>query len=305
MKLNPPASSSDLEIAREIARRLHQTRRRADLPRPRAVATTVAPAPAPAPDTKASPPAPVEPSGMPAPAPFPEPPPLPPAIEIEEDQPPSWDVQVETSEAEDAGDVNALSADEILGDHDGSPLDDVADGPSAEAPAEPPPFDIEEDAVPEPPPPMVPDEAPLDASPFDEVDVDAPEPAAPEAGPEDLLDAAPSPPSWDEIIHSCLAQSQARGAMLVGPAGQAFAVEGEWPRPGAEAIAAKLVAMLDRTLRDAPTRSVSAPLAGLHLTAWRVPLAEGLVTVAFIAEAPLRAELRPAIDAEIGRGGGV
>ena len=30
MKLNPPASSSDLEAAREIARRLHQSRRRED-----------------------------------------------------------------------------------------------------------------------------------------------------------------------------------------------------------------------------------------------------------------------------------
>ena len=32
MKLNPPASSSDLEAAREIARRLHQRRRREDRP---------------------------------------------------------------------------------------------------------------------------------------------------------------------------------------------------------------------------------------------------------------------------------
>ena len=32
MKLSPPASSSDLEAAREIARRLHQRRRREDQP---------------------------------------------------------------------------------------------------------------------------------------------------------------------------------------------------------------------------------------------------------------------------------
>lgn len=296
MKLNPPASSSDLEIAREVARRLHQTRRRADLPHPPAVAPDA--------NTRPSPPAPLEPTSAPPPARFPEPPPLPPPIGIEEDQPPSWDVQVETSEAEDAGHENTLSADEILGGGDESALDDAGQRPVEPAVPEPPPFDIDVDGVPEPLPPPAPDEAPLDASPFDEVDIDAPEPGPPEAGPEDLVDAAPPPPSWDQIIHSCLAQSQARGAMLVDPTGQVFAFEGEWPRPGAEAIAAKLVAMLDRTLRDAPTRSVSAPLAGLHLTAWRVPLAEGLVTVAFIADAPLRAELRPAIDAEIGRGGG-
>ena len=38
---------------------------------------------------------------------------------------------------------------------------------------------------------------------------------------------------------------------------------------------------------------------GKHLTAWRVPLAEGLVTAAFIGDAPVRAEARPAIDTEI------
>ncbi len=51
MKLSPPASSSDLEVAREIARRLHQRRRREDRPgrpcgrrrRPRRRATAGAP----------------------------------------------------------------------------------------------------------------------------------------------------------------------------------------------------------------------------------------------------------------------
>ena len=62
--------------------------------------------------------------------------------------------------------------------------------------------------------------------------------------------------------------------------------------------------MMERTLKDAPTRSVSAPVGGQHLTAWRVPLAEGLVTAAFIADPPLRSEVRSAIDAEIHRGAG-
>jgi hypothetical protein len=79
---------------------------------------------------------------------------------------------------------------------------------------------------------------------------------------------------------------------------------GEWPEPGPDAIAAKLVSTMERTLRDAPTRSISAPLMGKHLTAWRVALAEGLVTAAFIGDAPVRAEARPAIDTEIHRGAG-
>jgi hypothetical protein len=61
---------------------------------------------------------------------------------------------------------------------------------------------------------------------------------------------------------------------------------------------------MDRTLKDAPTRSISAPLMGKQLTAWRVALADGLVTAAFIGDSAVRAETRPAIDAEIRRGAG-
>jgi hypothetical protein len=92
--------------------------------------------------------------------------------------------------------------------------------------------------------------------------------------------------------------------MIIDPAGQVFAARGEWPEPGPDAIAGRLVAMMERTLKDAPTRSVSAPVGGQHLTAWRVPLAEGLVTAAFIADTPLRSDVRSAIDAEILRGAG-
>jgi hypothetical protein len=141
--------------------------------------------------------------------------------------------------------------------------------------------------------------APYEApsSPFD---VELDETGAPA---EDGYDAL-APPSWDDIVETCLGLAQASGAMLVDPSGQVFAARGEWPEPGPDAIAAKLVSTMERTLRDAPTRSISAPLAGKHLTAWRVPLAEGLVTAAFIGDAPVRAEARPAIDTEIHRGTG-
>jgi hypothetical protein len=128
-----------------------------------------------------------------------------------------------------------------------------------------------------------------DASPFD-IEIDADEPR-------DLA----APPSWDVVASNCLELAQARGALLADPSGQVFAARGDWPEPGANAIAAKLVSMMNRTLKDAPTRSISAPLHGMHLTAWRVPLDLGLVTVAFIAEAPVRTEARPAIDTEIHR----
>ncbi|MCI0547774.1 MAG: hypothetical protein L0027_10875, partial [Candidatus Rokubacteria bacterium] len=92
------------------------------------------------------------------------------------------------------------------------------------------------------------------------------------------------------------------GALLIDGQGEVAAYCGDWPPPGVEAIAARLVPAMDKALRTAPTRSVSVPIGNLHLTAWRVPVAETLVTVGFVAEAPLKAEVRPAIDAEIKRG---
>jgi hypothetical protein len=136
----------------------------------------------------------------------------------------------------------------------------------------------------------------------------APDAFAPEPSPFDVEmdeagDAPESalPPSWDDVTDACLGLAQARGALLADPSGQVFAARGEWPEPGPSAIAAKLVSMMNRTLKDAPTRSISAPLMGMHLTAWRVPLDQGLVTAAFIADQPVRTEARPAIDTEIHR----
>lgn len=109
---------------------------------------------------------------------------------------------------------------------------------------------------------------------------------------------------WDEAADSCLALAPANGVMLVDPAGQVLTYRGEWPEPGPEAIAGRLVSMMEKKLRDAPTRSVSAPLAGQHLTAWRVPAADGYLTVAFMADAPLKADIRPAIDTIVQAAGG-
>jgi len=274
MKLSPPASSSDLEAAREIARRLHQRRRREDqpaAPRPAAAFGALRPRPeSPAPASPPSRPAPVTPP--------------PPAFEATP-EPPSWDEPA--GEAPPPGDAS----DSLAAFNEPAPTADVVTD-SGE-----PPLDVE---VEEPPPPEAapePESPGIPPSPF-EVDLDETEAPA-EAG-----DDAPAPPSWDDIVETCLGLGQASGAMLVDPSGQVFAARGEWPEPGPDAIAAKLVSTMERTLRDAPTRSISAPLMGKHLTAWRVALAEGLVTAAFIGDAPVRAEARPAIDTEIHRGTG-
>jgi len=340
MKLNPPASSSDLEAAREIARRLHQRRRRADFDRnadrrdfdaPAAEFPAARPAPRPfAPATRSTPatrPG-AEPPSPPAAAPWSAGPPAP-----DEPEPPSWD---DNEGAEGTADDGHLAG--ALGDltDEGEAGGEAAAEPEGAGP-EPalPSFDEDEQSMEAPPPPELPgvdievedagvspDEmvgeaaaGEAEAEVFDEPlagsAFDAPpppeteEPAAALGSEEELFDEPPPPPpSWDDVVEACREIASASGAMIIDPAGQVFAARGEWPDPGPDAIAGRLVAMMERTLKDAPTRSVSAPVGGQHLTAWRVPLAEGLVTAAFIADTPLRSDVRSAIDAEILRGAG-
>jgi hypothetical protein len=272
MKLSPPASSSDLDAAREIALRLHQRRRRGDRPGTDAAGTTP-------PATAARRPS--------APAPMASPPA--PPREAPEHLP--WDEPAgQASRAAGAGvgplaDFGEPAAPEAVGDGAMADLEGPGVSPEEMVGDVAPPLED----LPEP-------EASL-PSPFDDELDDLGAPA------EEVVDS-PAPPSWDDLVESCLGLARATGAMLVDPAGQVLAARGVWPTPGPDAIAAKLVATMDRTLRDAPTRSISAPLVGKHLTAWRVPLAEGLVTAAFIGDSPVRADARPAIDTEIHRGVG-
>jgi hypothetical protein len=286
MKLNPPASSSDLEAAREIARRLHVRRRPED---DEGFAGLETPS-----ETASRPPAkerPFPPSPPPRVATIDEVPVPPP--------PPAWDAPLAEVAPRDEplGDLADLGAPSVLAE--APPLDepllpDVEVDAGGVSPEElvgsaEPAASLEDRAEPEAPP------SPL--SPF-EIDLDDPGTAE-----EDVVGAA-ALPSWDDIVERCLGLSQASAAMLVDPAGQVFAAHGDWPAPGPETIAAKLVSTMERTLKDAPTRSISAPLTGRHLTAWRVPLTEGLVTIAFLGDAPVRTEVRPAIDTEIHRGAG-
>lgn len=127
----------------------------------------------------------------------------------------------------------------------------------------------------------------------------------------DFDEDKPTPPSWSDILQDCLFLARAKGAVLINPEGKVTAFCGDWPiREGektsaaerVDAIAVRLVPAMDKALKGAPTRSVSVPLGAQHLTAWRVPLASGLVTVGFVAEGQLKPEVRPTIDAELKRG---
>lgn len=276
MKLSPPASSSDLDTAREIARRLHQRRRREDRPDQDHEAPAPGPALGAAPALRPHTPAPIAP---------------PPALD-----PPSWD-----EPATETAPTEGAALDPLAAFGEPTAAEDEGDEGVPDIEAEEPGVSPEElVGAPEPPFEDGPQPSAYDAVPLSPFDVDLDETEAPA----EELPEAPAPPSWDDIVETCLGLAEAGGAMLVDPAGQVFAARGDWPAPGPDAIAAKLVTTMERTLKDAPTRSISAPLVGKHLTAWRVPLTEGLVTAAFIGDSPVRAEARPSIDTEIHRGAG-
>jgi hypothetical protein len=331
MKLNPPASSSDIDVARQIARRLHQNRRKGDRSAwppeepPRAVppsarireADPAAPWDSPAPPASHRPPAPATPRPPAAPPAAHAPAPLAavgPEIETEvQVEAEAATAPPETDQPEPRSPLGSMPWDESGGDSASTPLDDLdaAEEPPAFRPAEPSFGETGESELAEADVAVEVDELPsqeqlVGEAPGDEEDSPLERLGAPDDSPFDdsLLDAPPlaeepGAPSWEDVVESCRELAQAKGAMLVDPAGQVFAARGEWPAPGPDAIAAKLVAMMAKTLRDAPTRSISAPLMGMHLTAWRVPLPEGLVTAAFIGPAPVRSDTRPAIDQAI------
>lgn len=309
MRLSPPASSSDLETAREIARRLHRADGSdsvgADSPRPRALPRQLMPSTPGA--ARGARPEPQRPQPRPLesrPTPGLTPPPLPmldragSAAQVEPPSP-SWDGAPGPIEADAPPPLDSFAS---LGDMPGpdAAADDGAIEIDAtdtnlsdiigEAPSLPEPegqTDVAFQPIGEADSPF--GEPP--SSPFDETPV-------PDSVSEELFEPPP-PPSWGDVVQACIGLAHARGGMLISPTSQVVASQGSWPEPGPEAIATKLVAMMEKALKDAPTRSISAPLGRLHLTAWRVPLASGLVTAAFIADAPLRAEVRAPIDAQI------
>jgi hypothetical protein len=313
MKLSPPASSSDLDAAREVARRLNHiatpTEPTRPLPdyaplkgprdgafvpprRPAPPAWEPTPAPVAAPADTAVPPS--------TPAPDARPEPVPSAA------PPEITALHEESAAADS-EIHAVLHPPVVDVAPPPPLVDTPPEPKhnveVEAPPAPPspaPSVVAAPPLPEPPRPVAaePPPAPAPAEEVEEIEEDL-EPHEPIAS---LEAAVAAPITWPEVVAGCLALAEAKGALVINPAGRVVAVAGDWPAPGAEAIAARLVPAMDKALKDAPTRSVSVPLGGLHLTAWRAPLAQGLVTVGFVADAPLRPDLRPAIDAAVKKG---
>ncbi len=285
MKLSPPASSSDIDIARVLARRLARLGRSGEAPEaplpvfaPRAAGQAVEAAVPRAAERHLEPPRPAPPSpARPAAPEAQKPPPPVEARRPAAPRPPPAPVEEPLGVVED----------------------EESEG-TEESPPEPESdIEIEQDMGGEEPPVPA-------ASGASELDF-AGSAAGPKPEPElelvaDFEEEKPAPPSWSEILQDCLFLARSRGALLISPAGQVAASCGEWPPPGVDAIAARLVPAMEKALKNAPARSVSVPLGGQHLTAWRVPLSRGLITVGFVADAPLKPEIRPTIDGELKRG---
>jgi hypothetical protein len=286
MKLSPPGSSSDLDAAREAAQRLNRVATPPEPSRPLPpyspvggfrTAEPTRPAPVP-PPALAAPPLPKSPVEAPPPTALwqrhPEPPPLPRRAVDPEPEP------------------AAVSEPPTADEPPPTAIEDTVDETVEPDDAPAPPSEVEE-----PEPPAVPFAAapPAAVAPAEIIEESLGIAEAPAAGAATL--------SWSEVTRSCLVLAEAKGALLIAPDGKVTAIAGDWPPPGAEAIASRLVPAMDKALKDAPTRSVSVPLGGLHLTAWRVPVETGgLMTVGFVADTPLRPDLRPGIDAELKKG---
>ena len=265
MKLSPPASSSDLETARAIARRLHRQAR----------------GPESSPLTPEGPPVPA--SAPPAPVP-----PRRPTAAFERPAPPSPPPRVPKGALDGMVDVGVGDLATPLGGLSAETDPGLQVGPE----------DLVSDVLP----------TPSGVSPEDLVGGLGAEPdlSAGGSGEQGLgelpaVDVGTSEEESVDALDTCVRISSAQGAMLIDAQGRVFSSRGDWPEPGAEAVAAKLVPAMNRALTGSPTRSVSVPVGGLHLTAWRVPTSAGLITIAFVAEAPLRSDVRPAIDEEVRR----
>ncbi len=330
MKLCPPASSSDVEVARAIAQRLSRS------PGPDAVAD--------------------EPGYLSFAKPGHTPPPVPPERdgwaqpsapdaglpdaeeglpEVEVDVPGAETPQI-PSEPEPFAESEPAPTDEAS-PFEPEPFARPEPAPTDEAsPFEPEPF-----AEPEPAPtdevspferePFArPEPAPTDeASPFEPepsadpladlaaalpgLPADDPlagltAPAAPEAVPDEfdpLAALAESPevlPSWSEILETCQRLAEARGAMLVGPDGMVVEFQGEWPQAGAQAVADKLGPIVAKKHQASPGAAVSLRLGPSILTAWKVQVGGAEPTVAFVADRAVAPVVRPEIEEQLRRG---
>jgi hypothetical protein len=122
----------------------------------------------------------------------------------------------------------------------------------------------------------------------------------------DEEEAAEPPPSWGQILDDCLYLARARSALVMDRGGRVVEARGEWPKNTLEKIAVRLKSAIDKSVATATGTETSLlvelQLGAFWLTGMRVMVGDSPVLAGFLAQAPLRAEVRPALEDELLRG---
>lgn len=299
MRLRPRGSSSDIDEASAIARRLSGQRAAppssgpppapaiAFAPVGQRAATARAGAPAAGPRTpvpeaappETAPPADLRDYGSPGrlePPALPPIEPAPPPDEMRSPFPPG------ASEDSDAAAPASIDAHAPRGEPALQPALPEVGGPE-------PPADA---ADPELPPEPVVAEPALGVPPA----IDTPPPEGdPLAG---LTEPAPPPvpPPWTELLEECLPLARAQSAMVLDPGGAVAGSAGEWAPGRLDALAARLPAAIDKAEKAAHGEPMSAKLGPVTLTAWRADIGEGRYTLGFVADTMLPRDVSRSVE---------
>jgi hypothetical protein len=250
-------------------------------PRPPADLIPEAPPPAPRPVPPRPEPRAEAPRPVPPPPPLPEPEPEPPAADAFEpspafEPPPGFAPAFEPSPAfEDSG--TAIEEEQEREEEEiAAPNLDAGDDEAVEEPPPPPAVELEEENL-----GVLPE--------------DAEEPPAGEP-----------PPSWAQILDDCLYLARARSALVMDRGGRVVEARGEWPKNTLEKIAVRLKSAIDKAVASATDGDtpllVELQLGAFWLTGIRVMNGDSPAIAGFLAQAPLRAEVRPALEGELSRG---
>jgi hypothetical protein len=163
-----------------------------------------------------------------------------------------------------------------------------------------------------------PEEEEIAAPNLDAVDEETPDEAPPPPGveieeenlgvlsdEEEATDAEP-PPSWAQILDDCLYLARARSALVMDRSGRVVEARGEWPKNTLEKIAVRLKSAIDKAVASSTGTETSIlvelQLGAFWLTGIRVMVSDSPAVAGFLAQAPLRAEVRPALEGELSRG---
>lgn len=121
--------------------------------------------------------------------------------------------------------------------------------------------------------------------------------AEPAAGPPD----SPAP-TWAQILEDCLRLARCQGALLMDSQGGVLESCGEWPSAGVVAVAGKLQPIVEKKHQEAPGMPVPLRLGSRVLTAWRVSIGAGMLTVALLGDSAPPPATRAEVDSQLRTG---